>query len=384
MFADCYHPVINGVVTSIEILKNRLEAMDEQVELFVPGKAGYHDNDPHIHRFFSVTAPFHRESRFSLPYPWSNVNHLKRNRPDVVHIQTPFNLGLLGEWCARRLKIPFVFTHHTLWEEYVHYIPLLSKRMLRKTAIDVTRSLCNRSHGIIAPSEEVRERLIEQGVTREIEVIPTGIDMELFLEGDREVARAAVGVPEGAPVAVYVGRMGKEKSLAFLLDAFAVIAQRLPEAHLIMVGGGPERTPLEEQAKALGLADRIHFAGYLKRSELVHYLKLARVFLFASVTETQGLVSLEAQAAGCPVVAVRASGSSEAVADGVTGYLVPQEKEPFAEAALRVLTDAELRARFSEAGVARGWSFSSKAMGDRTLAVYRRAVESYPGALAPA
>lgn len=379
MFSDCWHPVINGVVTSIDILKTRLEMDGHEVDLYVPGKPGLQEADPRVHRFFSVTAPFHRESRFSLPHPWSNVNYLMRHRPDVIHIHTPFNLGLLAQWAADKLKVPFVFTHHTLWEEYVHYVPLLSKRMLRKTAIDFCRNICNRSAGVIAPSEEVRDRLLEQGVRQPIEVIPTGIDVELFEKGDPQPVREALGIPPDAPVAVYAGRMGKEKSLDFLLDAFALVAARLPGAHLLMLGGGPEKAALEDQARSLGLADRVHFTGYVKRSEMVNYFKAARVFVFASTTETQGLVSLEAQASGIPVAAVRASGSSEAVAHDVTGFLVPQDKEAFAAHALRLLEDDVLQQRMAEAALARAWSFSSRAMAERSLALYQRAAQTRPG-----
>lgn len=376
MFADCYHPVINGVVTSIDILKMGLASLGHTVELFVPAKPGFSDRDPSIHRFFSVTVPIHKESRFSFFNPWRHIALLRRIGPDVIHVHTPFNLGALGVWSSDRLRIPYVITHHTLWEEYVHYVPLISQRFLRKSAISLGRYLCNHAGAVIAPSDDVRARLLEQGVTKPIEVIPTGIDTEVFEKGDPERVRAELGIGAHDKVAVYAGRMGKEKSLDFLLDAFELVLRTLPDARLLMLGGGPEKDNLEAHAAEIGIADRVVFTGYVPRTRIVDYLQTARVFLFASTTETQGLVSLEAQAAGVPVVAVRASGSSEAVEDGVTGFLVTRDKNVFAEAAVRVLTDEALQRRLAVQACDRARTFSSTAMAQKTVALYSAAIRA--------
>ena len=380
MFADCWHPVINGVVTSMGILRSRLEALGHEVDLFVPDTPGFIDQDPHVHRFFSISLPIHPESRFSLPHPWSHISRLKQARPDVLHIHTPFNLGQLGRWVSDKLRIPYVFTHHTLWEEYVHYVPLVSRRLLRKTAVSICQTMCSRAAVVITPSHEVCDRLRAQGVVRPIEVIPTGIDMEVFQGGEPERVRQELGIAPGDVVAIYAGRMGKEKSIDFVLDAFAHMVKDLPNARLIMVGGGPERAALENQARRLGLLDtrKAIFTGYVPRAELVHYFKAARVLLFASTTETQGLVSLEAQAAGCPVVAVRASGSSEAILNEETGFLVPADLKTFASAAQRLLVDDHLHARMSARAVQRACSASCMEMASHTLAVYARAVAEVP------
>lgn len=359
----------------MDILKDRLVAMGHSVELFVPGKRGYRDNDLSVHRFFSVTVPIHRESRFALFNPWRHIRRLKRLAPDVIHIHTPFNLGTLGVWSAGKLRIPYVFTHHTLWEEYVHYVPLVSQRVLRKTAIAICRYFCNHASGVIAPSDEVRQRLLDQGVTRPIEVIPTGIDYQLFERGDAARVRAELGLGADEPIAAFAGRMGKEKSIDFLLDAFKRTLAALPSATLLMLGDGPERANLEGYARQIGIADRVVFTGYVPRQKLVDYFQTARLFVFASTTETQGLVSLEAQAAGLPVVAVSASGSNEAVDDGVTGFLVPRDRQVFAETAVRVLTDPALQQRLSANARQRAQAFSSVAMGERTVALYRAGLQ---------
>lgn len=381
MFADCYHPVINGVVTSIDILKNKLDSLGHDVELFVPAKSGYEDKDLSVHRFFSVTVPIHKESRFSVFNPWRHISRLRKLEPEVVHIHTPFNLGGLGVWSSQKLRIPYVFTHHTLWEEYVHYVPLVSQRLLRRTAIGICRYFCNRSGGVVAPSDEVKARLLEQGVTQRIDVIPTGIDVELFEQGDPERVRRELGVQPDEPLAIFAGRMGKEKSIDFVLDAFKLVLEKVPRARILLLGGGPEKVNLEQHARQAGISDRVIFTGYIARNKMVDYFQASRVFLFASTTETQGLVSLEAQSAGTPVVAVRASGSNEAVRHERTGFLVEQDRQVFADAAVRVLTDDDLRCELSRR--AREWAHacSSQAMADRHLELYRAAVA---GAAAPA
>ena len=373
MFSDCWHPVINGVVTSMDILRKELVRCGHEVELYVPGPAGGPGLEPGVHRFWSFAAPVHPESRFSMPWPLRSLTQLTRQRPDVIHVHTPFNLGLLGIALARLQGIPYVFTHHTLWEEYVHYVPFLSQAMLRRIAIAGCRSLCNASRGVIAPSAEVRDRLLEQGVTRSIEVIPTGIDLEAFAHPQPERVRQALGIAPEVPLLVYAGRMGKEKSLDFLLDAFARIAAIHPTVQLLMVGGGPEKQALESLAQRLGVAPRVHFTGYVDRSRLLDYYGAGRAFVFASTTETQGLVSLEAQASGTPVVAVRASGSSEVVADERSGFLVEGDPAAFAAATLRILDDDALRDRLARGALEQAWSFSGARMGERMLSLYGEA-----------
>ena len=373
MFADCFHPVVNGVVTSIDILRSKLVSLGHEVTLYVPTAPGRTTDDRAVHRFWSFAAPVHKESRFALPFPLSSLGRVRTWRPDIIHIHTPFSLGVMGLYASRHHRVPYVFTHHTLFEEYVHYVPLVSQPLLRGLAVSLCRGFCNRSGGVIAPSDEVRERLLEQGVTRRIEVIPTGIDVEIFERGEPARVRAELGLRDDQPVAIFAGRMGKEKSIDFLLDAFAHVVETLPDARLILLGGGPEQAALERRARAVGLGDRAIFTGYVPRNQMVSYLQAARVFVFASTTETQGLVSLEAQAAGIPVVAVRASGSNEAVRDQETGFLVEGDLGTFADATLRLLTDDALQARM--AAQARTWAHacSSQSMADRTLALYENA-----------
>lgn len=378
LFADCYHPVINGVVTSIESLYRGLRAAGHEVRLFVPSAPGWQETDPGIRRFASVTFPFHREERFSWPWPVGHFRDLAGFGAQVVHLHTPFNVGLYGWLAARALGLPRVFTHHTLWEEYVHYVPLPAAPM-RRAAIALCRAFGNTSGAVIAPSAQVRERLRQQGVVRPIHVVPTGIDTELFQGGDPRGPRQELGLGEQERLFLYIGRLGREKYLDFLFQGFVEAARRDGRLRLALIGGGPEAPLIEEMARQVDPEGRIRFLGYRDRRDLRHYMAAARGFLFASQSETQGLVLLEAQAGGLPVVAVRASGVSEAVEDGGSGILVaPGDLEGFAAAVLALEDDACWQ-RMSRRAVEWARGFSLEAMVRQHEQVYLQAMAASGG-----
>lgn len=371
MFADCYHPVINGVTTSIEILVRALEGEGHEVLLFVPDAPEATD-DRHVRRFASVTFPLQPEERFCFPWPVRHFRALRDFRPEVVHLHTPFNVGFFGWFAAQRLGVPRVFTHHTLWEEYVHYFPLVPPWLMKPFAVALCRWFCNTSGAVIAPSDEVRDRQLEQGVRSPIHVVPTGIELDRFDGGDPAGPRRELGLTGEERLLLYIGRVGREKSLDFLLQAFSRAASRDARLRLAVIGDGPERPALEALASRLDLGARARFLGYRRRDDLKHFLAASRGFLFASQTETQGLVLLEAQAGGVPVVGVRASGTNEAVADGRSGLLVdPGDLEGFASAALRLATDDDLQARLGRGALEWVEGFSMHTMAARALEVYR-------------
>lgn len=373
MVSDCYKPVINGVVTSIACLAEALERLGHEVHLFVPGHPHQKDAGTSIHRFASAAFWLHKEERIAAPWPPASVRAYLEEPFEVVHLHTPFGLGLLGWLGARRRRLPTIFTHHTLWEEYVHYLRL-PPAWTRPGAIAICNWFCNASSRVVAPSAEVRSRLLSQGVGRPIDVIPTGIDSYLFEGGSEQRARADLAVTGQEHLFVYIGRLAREKSIDFVLEAFARMLERNAGCRLALIGDGPARGELETQAANLGVTAQVSFLGFLPRERLRDYLAAARGFLFASQTETQGLVLLEAQAASVPVVAVRASGTSEAVDHDRTGVLVaPGDREAFVGAALRLAVDDEFHATLSRQ--ARTWAqaFSSEAMAHRMVETYREA-----------
>ena len=248
-------------------------------------------------------------------------------RPDIVHSHHPFLLGDTALRVAATRNIPVVFTHHTLYEEYTHYVPGDSPR-LKRFAVELTTGYCNLCNTVIAPSGSIAQLLRQRGVTVLIEAIPTGVDVDLFAAGDGAAARAAMQIPPDAFVVGHVGRLAPEKNLGFLTDAVAQFLLTNERAHFLIAGGGPLKQEILEKFAAFKLGSRVHLAGVLERKALAGIYRAMDVFTFASLTETQGMVLTEAMAAGVPVVAVDAPGVREVVQDRVNGRLLPHEDAP--------------------------------------------------------
>ena len=369
VLSDCYFPAINGVVTSIAQQLEILRAMGHQVDLYCPQYDAPGPEDTDVYRLWAKPFPFHKREQMTLPWPPRVVRRLWNEPYDLFHIQTPFSVGLLGLFSALARRRPRIFHHHTLWEEYVDYLPI-PKGITSAGSIALCRGLANICQGVIAPSAQVRDRFAEQGVRTPISVIPTGIRPELFQDG-----KAPEGAEDG-DICLYMGRLAHEKSLDALLRVFARIHKERPRARMWLVGDGPAREALEQQAKELGLTEACRFFGFVPRDTLRDFVAAARVFLFTSLTETQGLVLLEAQAGGLPVVAFQASGVNEAVDSGKTGFLIETGREELmAEAALKILSHEELWNQFSANG--RVWSenFSLERMGEALVFAYEKALE---------
>ena len=288
----------------------------------------------------------------------------------MFHAHHPFLLGASARRLARAAGRPFVFTYHTLYERYAHYVPL-PRQMVARRAVRWSTRFADTADLVIAPSDFVARRLRTQGVRRPIEVLPTGVDLDRFRPGDRASARRALGLASDDRVLLYVGRLDREKNLEFLLDAVARV--RTPRTRLLLVGRGTQAAALRRVAATAGLGDRVEFRGGSPPGGLPVYYQAADAFVFASTSETQGLAVLEAMACGLPVVAVRASGIEEVVSDGVSGLLVPEDAAAFAGAVDQVLADDHLGAKLGAGGREAASPFGSMALARRLVAAYRRA-----------
>jgi glycosyltransferase involved in cell wall biosynthesis len=249
------------------------------------------------------------------------------NRLDVLHAHSPFVTGWMAVRYARRLRVPLVYTYHTQLEEYAHYVPF-EPNATRRAASTLTRGFSNLADAVIVPTESMREHLVDLGVTVRVEVIPSGIDLRHFSAGTRSGAlRSQLGVRAGERMLLFVSRLAREKNVELLLDA--VRASSVP-VRLVIAGDGPERTMLEQRAAEHGIADRIRFLGSVERERLPDLYASADAFVFPSVTETQGLVLVEALAAGALVIAADAPPVREVL--GGAGRLVAPEARAFASA----------------------------------------------------
>ena len=388
--SDVYFPRVNGVSTSIRTFRQDLGTCGVETLLVVPSYVqsgapsggGPPPDEPGILRVPSSGVPKDPEDR---RMQWGGLNRvlstIPRGQVDVVHIQTPFIAHYAAARFARRNGLPCVATYHTFFEEYLHhYVPVLPRSIGRYLARSFTRSQCADVQALIAPSDPMRDVLLEYGVSTPIHVLPTGLPADRFNPGIAERFRSEQGIPAGRPLVTYVGRVAHEKNIEFLVKVFVEVRKTVPKAMLVIAGEGPAREPLRQLVARLGLEKDVHFAGYLDRNTgLLDCYAAANVFVFASRTETQGLVLLEAMAQGAPVVSTAELGTRSVLKAGCGALVVEEQLQPFTAAVVQVLQDAALRSDLAERGrtYARTWSSAIMA---RRLADLYESLRVSPGA----
>jgi 1,2-diacylglycerol 3-alpha-glucosyltransferase len=326
-FTEVYHPVVNGVVASIDALAGGLRELGHEVYCFAPSAPGHTHDEAPVYRIPSLPLPTSSAYRLTVPVVSRRRRESIINRLQVIHAHSPFVTGWMAMRYARRLRIPLVYTYHTRLEEYAHYVPF-EENATRRAASTLTRNYANSADAVIVPTAAMRDRLLELGVHAAIEVIPTGIDLKLFHSGSHKPQiRAAMGVREGERFLLTVSRLAREKNVELLIRALGLC--RRP-ARLIVAGDGPRREALEETARECGVTERVHFIGEVDRSRLPDLYANADAFVFASTTETQGIVLVEAMAAGAAIVAAEAPQIRDVLGDA--GTVVAAEPRALAEA----------------------------------------------------
>jgi len=372
IFTDTFTPQINGIVTSINIFRKELTDMGHNVYVVAPKVTGYNDKADNIVRYFSISYMFQPQYKIAFPYSLT-VPKLSDLKLDIIHAQTPFSMGLLALYLAKKSRVPLVYTHHTFFDGYVHYIPL-NRKLLQKLSVLGSRTYCNHCTLVLTPSHPMRDLLMEYGVKEKIVVLPTGIDLESFTNNklDNNI-RQRYGISKSTKLPLYAGRIGEEKNLDFLLKSFRIVANRISDVHLLLVGDGPLKYQLIDLAKELDIASQLSFTGYLPRSEVISCCASADLFVFSSMTETQGLVLLEAMAAGTPVVAVDALGVSALIKNGQGGCLCEPSTEIFANRVYELLSSDSLRKQKAAQAKLRAEEFSSAKMAKRLVCCYSEA-----------
>jgi 1,2-diacylglycerol 3-alpha-glucosyltransferase len=377
--SDVYFPRVNGVSTSIRTFREDLARCGVETLLIAPEYEGSAQPDERgVIRVPAGAVPKDPEDR---RLRWGALGRaleaLQPTELDLIHVQTPFVAHYAGTRFARRWRIPCIETYHTFFEEYVHhYVPALPRSVGRTLARAITRSQCRDVQALIAPSEPLRQSLLGYGIRTPVHVIPTGLPADRFTPGDGRRFREHARLPAGRPLITYIGRVAHEKNIEFLVRMFVRVRERMPEAMLVIAGEGPARESLRRLVCGLGLDNDVHFAGYLDRNTaLLDCYAAAAVFVFASRTETQGLVLLEAMAQGVPIVSTAELGTRSVLLPGCGAVVVEEREDPFARAVVRVLTDPGLASALSQQGrpYARAWS--SAAMAGRMADLYRSFTE---------
>jgi 1,2-diacylglycerol 3-alpha-glucosyltransferase len=372
--SDVYFPRVNGVSTSIETFRTHLRALGHTVDLVAPDYLRPSADETGVLRVPARRVPLDPEDRF-MSYRWV-MQHLDKFRSEkyhIIHVQTPFVAHYLGTNLSRLLGVPCVETYHTFFEEYLyHYIPLLPRSVLRIAAKWFSRQQGNSLDGMVVPSHPMLQVLRAYGITTPTEVIPTGIAPESFVPGDRAAFRQKFGIEQERPVLLFVGRVAHEKNIGFLLKVVERVRTEIPDVLFVIAGEGPARVGLAREVTALGLDANVMFIGYLDRlTELNSCYCSADVFIFASRTETQGLVLLEAMAQGVPVVSTAELGTRDVLREGQGVWIAQEELGDFSGKVVRMLGDAQVRKDLGVLGreYAKGWSASSQAQ--QVLHFYR-------------
>lgn len=365
LFTDTYLPGPNGVATSVYLLKRELRRMGHEAWVLAPEMPDADPREDWVVRVPSVPYPFFENQRLAMP-----SSRLLPTEFEIFHTHTPLFIGIWGARLAYRHRLPHVSTFHTHLEKYAHYIPGVAT--LDKY-VGIMQKVCqafyNRADVVIAPTNPVKQLAESYAIEREIKVIPTGIDTDILQSAPDPVSPW----PSGKRRLLHVGRLGKEKSVDVVIHALAEIRKE-SDAHLALVGMGPERDELERLAHRLGLGEHITFVGSVPYEKIGGYYRMAELFLFASQTETQGLVLWEAQAVGVPVVAVGAEGTLQGVEVGSSGYLVPPgDYRAMAERALELLQNEPLRQRFSEGARRFADQRTARRVAEQIVAIYDEA-----------
>lgn len=387
MLSDVYFPRINGVSTSIRTFAQGLARMGHSVTLVAPdygvdpGKQALEDRNEgfEVLRLPSRVIFFDPEDRLIKGSHLARAEAMLRERDwDVIHIHTPFRAHSLGLRLSRHGGWKSVETYHTYFEEYVgHYLPWLPSALTRLLARRASRHLCHGVDELIVPSRQMVDVLDRYGITTPSVVIPTGIDLAQFSNGDGARFRAAHGIAAERPTLVTVSRLSLEKNIGFLLRVVQRLVADFPDLLFLIAGEGPDEPRLRRLVQELGLHDHVRFFGNLdRRTALLDAYRAGDAFVFASPTETQGLVLIEAMALGVPIVSTAVMGTATVLRDAASALVAEETVEDFAEKVQRLLCSTELRTQLAAAGPSDAIAWGADGMTRKVEALYARLAQS--------
>lgn len=350
LFTDTYAPQINGVSISLQLISEGLKKRGHQVTIFAPRFPGYKDDEPNVMRLPSLkylnNPPIYVAVLGTPRSTWS----LTRRHFDVLHAHSPASVGLLAYLTASTKRLPLIYTYHTSITDYTHYIKFIGgTSLIKRTAAWFSKASTDLGDQVVVPSPKFYRLLLNQKVKQPITIIPNGIDLSMFQTVTSPgVLRKKLGISEEAPILLTVGRMDPEKRLDFIVDAFALLSEKVPNAHLVFAGDGSARKHVEQRANATPAKDHIHFLGMVNRADLPGILHDANVFLSASTTEVHPISVIEAIASGLPLVAVKDEAFEGMIEDDMNGYMVPLDVNIYAETVAALISDREKLERFGK------------------------------------
>lgn len=389
MMTNNYRPVVGGVPVSIDRLSDGLRARGHRVTVFAPD----HENavfEPDVVRFRSHDANLPAGAVLPDIFDPAIEGNFRMGGFDVIHIHHPMLIGYNGLHLARKYGVPVTFTYHTQYEQFLHCAAPYAALEQRAAQNGVLNAACdglkqmvafhnkvvaNSCDLVFAPTPEIRRVLIDKSIESPIELMPTGLAREDFTHNAARAADIRDRYRAGRDhLFCSVARLSPEKNIPFLLHAMARFKETEQSFRLLMIGDGPDRGKLQTMACDLGLGDDVVFTGCVPHDEMADYYNACDAFVFASKSETQGIVLLEAMAAGLPVVAVDACGVCDVVANNRNGYRTMESETQFAAALSAVVNDDALMAELRAGAALTASRYTADAMAQTAESAYRRMI----------
>jgi glycosyltransferase involved in cell wall biosynthesis len=371
-FTDSYPPSLDGVATSVESSARQLQKMGHTVYVVAPDQPHGKDRK-NVYRLVSIRLMKTPDIRVGLQIPQPNLFKIAGLEVDIIHGHSGGPVSLLGWQVARLHNIPFIETYHTLFRYYRHYLPyqsLLKIWMIKR----ITAFIGNDCDAIIAPTLKAKKDLLTDGVKKPIYIVPSGVYTEKFDHVKKGWLLRKYNIPQAQKILLTVGRLEKEKSIDFLVRVYSQLFKAHRDTALIIVGVGRDKEKLQKLAVSLGVNENIHFIGHVTYSNMPKVYADADIFIFASRTETQGMVITEAIASGIPVVAVADDAFTAVITNNANGFLVPKEANTFALKLSNILKDKELKKRLSRNAKQSARQFSIESTAKNLEHVYSEVV----------
>jgi 1,2-diacylglycerol 3-alpha-glucosyltransferase len=384
IFTDTYPPYINGVSTSIAMLEKALEKKGHQVFIVTVNteSIGYkYENENKIIRIPGIPIGIY-DYRLTGIYPLRAIEKIKRWNLDVIHSHTEFGVGTFARIIAKQFDIPLVHTYHTMYEDYIHYITGGYFAKSGKKIVEyLTKFYCDKTATeLIVPTKKTYDLFKEKyKVNRNVHIIPTGIEIERFYKENydkKEIKdlKLSIGLKEEDFVIMFVGRLGKEKNVDFLIKNHHSVVKHNKNAKLVIIGHGPDADSFHKLTLKEKIDSNIIFTGKVPWEDISKYYQFADIFTTASKSETQGLTVIEAIAASVPVVCINDESFKDVIIDDLNGYLFDNKKD-YVKSIIKIMDDKELYERLSNQGRISAELHSSKYFAEKVLDVYNIAIK---------
>lgn len=384
LFTDSYPPYINGVSTSVAMLKKALEKQGHIVYVVTVSSHALkyeYDEKEKILRIPGIPVGIY-DYRLSRIYPVSMINKMKNWKLDVIHSHTEFGIGILARLFAKQFNLPLVHTYHTLYEDYTHYITHgYFDKSSKKIVEYLTKFYCDKTaHELIVPTNKIYKLFKEKyEFTKNIHIIPTGIEVDRFFKEnvdkkDVDLLRKKLDIKRKDFIILFVGRLAEEKNVEFLINAQKKLLDYNSNIRLLIVGDGPDKEKYEELAETLQLGDRVIFNGKAAWEEVPIYYQVADLFATASTSETQGLTVIEAMASSTTPLCIKDESFLGTITDELNGRIFETEEEYINEV-IELVNDQNLRSRYNSQARIQAEHCSSRAYATSVLEVYERALK---------